>query len=445
MSRRLLTSFRGAIRHQSTLVDGKKHAVDEWTNITPTISSLIGRNLHLQDSHPVGIIRSIIEKRFEGMGYTAYNNFHPVVSKHENFDQLGFPEDHPGRAKTDTYYINHDTLLRTHTSAHEVHCFQHTKTPGFFVTADVYRRDTIDRTHYPAFHQMEGARTWKREDYPSEEALIEKLRADVAAIPATNLIVEDVDQVSHPENPKSPYMSDTETELVAAHLKKSIELLVGDIFERAKVAAKVAGSTDPDLEKPLKVRWVETTFPWTTPSWEIEVWWKGDWLECCGCGLVRDHVYSASGLDKHTHFGWAFGLGLERLAMILFGIPDIRLFWSLDQRFLSQFKPNEITAFKSWSKYPGTDRDVAFWLPEGAALDSIHENDIMELIRATAGDLVENVALTDTFTNPKTGLTSQCYRINFQSMERNLENQEINQMLDAFKEMLVDRYGVKLR
>lgn len=240
-------------------------------------------------------------------------------------------------------------------------------------------------------------------------------------------------------------MSDTETELVAAHLKKSIELLVGDIFERAKVAAKVAGSTDPDLEKPLKVRWVETTFPWTTPSWEIEVWWKGDWLECCGCGLVRDHVYSASGLDKHTHFGWAFGLGLERLAMILFGIPDIRLFWSLDQRFLSQFKPNEITAFKSWSKYPGTDRDVAFWLPEGAALDSIHENDIMELIRATAGDLVENVALTDTFTNPKTGLTSQCYRINFQSMERNLENQEINQMLDAFKEMLVDRYGVKLR
>lgn len=97
--------------------------------------------------------------------------------------------------------------------------------------------------------------------------------------------------------------------------------------------------------------------------------------------------------------GWAFGLGLERIAMVLFSIPDIRLFWSQDERFLSQFRENEISTFKPYSKYPECYKDLAFWLPErgGAAAATVgkewHENDFMEVVRDEAGDLVEGVQL----------------------------------------------------
>lgn len=86
--------------------------------------------------------------------------------------------------------------------------------------------------------------------------------------------------------------------------------------------------------------------------------------------------------------GWAFGLGLERIAMILYSIPDIRLFWSTDPRFLSQFEEGEIKTFKPYSKYPSCFKDVSFWINEG---QSLHDNDFCDLIRDVAGDLVEDV------------------------------------------------------
>ena len=86
------------------------------------------------------------------------------------------------------------------------------------------------------------------------------------------------------------------------------------------------------LDEPLKVRWVEAYFPWTSPSWEIEVWWKNEWLECCGCGIVQQQVLLNSGIGENK-ISWAFGIGLDRIAMLLFNIPDIRLFWTLDERF----------------------------------------------------------------------------------------------------------------
>jgi phenylalanyl-tRNA synthetase beta subunit len=93
-------------------------------------------------------------------------------------------------------------------------------------------------------------------------------------------------------------------------------------------------------------------------------------------------------VDVDGKIGWAFGLGLERIAMVLFGIPDIRLFWSQDPRFLSQFTQGQITQFKSYSKYPPCFKDVSFWLPPSTKL---HENDFCDLVRDVAGDLAEDV------------------------------------------------------
>ena len=98
--------------------------------------------------------------------------------------------------------------------------------------------------------------------------------------------------------------------------------------------------------------------------------------------------------------GWAFGLGLDRLAMLLFGVPDIRLFWSRDLRFLQQFSPGTVSQFKAFSKFPECYKDVAFWLNDtkvsaagGGQVSNFHENDLMELLREEGGDLVEDVQL----------------------------------------------------
>ena len=116
--------------------------------------------------------------------------------------------------------------------------------------------------------------------------------------------------------------------------------------------------------------------------------------------------------------GWAFGLGLERIAMVLYSIPDIRLFWTQDERFVNQFKTpssNTLLTFKPYSKYPPCYKDVSFWLPP-----HFHENDLFEAMRDHAGDLVEDVTCIDDFVHPKTKRHSRCYRLNYRSMDRNL-------------------------
>jgi len=164
-------------------------------------------------------------------------------------------------------------------------------------------------------------------------------------------------------------------------------------------------------------------------------------LECCGCGVVQQQVLLNSNLGDQK-ISWAFGIGLDRIAMLLFDIPDIRLFWTQDERFHKQFKQGEINTFVPYSKYPGVKRDVSFWLNRDYKL---HANDVMEIVRNRAGDLAESVVNVDEFTHPKTGKKSQCYRINYQSMDRNLTNSEINSIHDKVVEDLVNRFKVEIR
>ena len=134
--------------------------------------------------------------------------------------------------------------------------------------------------------------------------------------------------------------------------------------------------------------------------------------------------------------------------MVLFGIPDIRLFWSEDERFVKQFhesKGNNIR-FVPYSKYPMCYKDVSFWLPSLEQRSQlVHVNDVYELIRNIAGDLVEKVTLFDTFTNKKTGRTSHAYRIEYRHMDRSLTNEEVNDVQLKVREALVKELSVELR
>ncbi|KAF2839521.1 phenylalanyl-tRNA synthetase [Patellaria atrata CBS 101060] len=445
-------------------IEGRTYPLDSHMNTPPAILANIPRRLHLQKDHPLSITRQIIESRFPD--HKRHNALFPVVSVHQNFDSLGFAPDHPGRAPSDTYYINKDTVLRTHTSAHEADTFRANESAGYLISADVYRRDAVDRSHYPVFHQMEGAQTWDRRNFSPYVSLADAIWADVEALPKHDIDVEDPNPTIHPErNPlQRAHHSPEEVEAIAAHLKRSLELVVVEIFTHAQRAA--AGTDETASREPLRVRWVEAFFPFTSPSWELEVFWQGDWLEVLGCGVTKQDILIDAGVPERV--GWAFGLGLERIAMLLFDIPDIRLFWSKDARFLSQFKEPDgkgeesgmmwdVKRFQSFSKYPAAPRDVAFWLPSttspaGGQLPAtsgvprqFHENDVMEVVREVAGSAVEDVRLVDEFVHPKTGRKSLCYRVNYRSLERTFTAEEVNALHEKLRKRLTEDLGVELR
>lgn len=438
-------------------IEGKVYKTDEWMNTPSSILSAIPRRLHLQPDHPLTITRQLIESRFPD--YETHNDLFPIVTVGQNFDSLGFPADHIGRSRTDTYYLNKETVLRTHTSAHQADTFRANTSPGYLISADVYRRDAIDRSHYPVFHQMEGARTWDRSAVPSGKTLEEVIWEDVAKIPKHTIDMTDPNPTFHPErNPLQEGHSAGEAEAMAAHLKRSLEDMVVTIFNAARSAAAGAGKDSAaTADEPLKVRWVEAYFPFTSPSWELEVFWQGDWLEVLGSGIVQQSILNNAGVPNRL--GWAFGLGLERIAMLLYSIPDIRLFWSTDTRFLSQFSSQSpIQRFVPFSKYPACIKDVSFWLGSSttsaagglsrnahAPSGGFHENDVMEIAREVCGDVVEDVRLVDEFVHPKTGRKSMCYRTNYRSLERTLTNEETNELHERFRQQLVEKLGVELR
>ncbi|KAJ5755534.1 hypothetical protein N7533_005077 [Penicillium manginii] len=448
------TQSTGQVKQPTSLkIEGDAYKTDQWTNTTDQILSHVGRRLYLDENHPLAITRKLIESQFPAPVFGNYLEKNPVVTTAQNFDVLGFPADHPGRSRTDTYYVNDKTVLRTHTSAHQQAYFQQLnrneqtrpEEVGYTVIADVYRRDAIDRSHYPVFHQMEGAMLWKRpENNPlaSSSETAAKIRADIDLIPSHNVPVEDPNPTIHPQrNPlQAEHHSAEEVEAIGAHLKRSLERMVIKVFTEASKAAAASSGSDVEPE-PLKVRWVEAYFPFTSPSWELEVFWQGEWLEILGCGVIQQNLLINS--DVPHRVGWAFGLGIERIAMLLFNIPDIRLFWSRDERFLSQFRA--APGLLQGRCLLGSPSAVTGGSSAAGGAVPFHENDVMEIVRGIGGDLVEDVSLIDEFTHPKTQRKSMCYRINYRSLERTLTNEEANEMHDQVRKQLVDGFGVELR
>jgi len=150
--------------NELTLLD-KKYVTDEWTNITPKIIAKLGKNLHIKQYHPLSHLRQRIINYFYGQfrnrsgtpSFSIFDNICPIVTVDQNFDSLLVPKNHPSRKKIDCYYVNHDTLLRAHTTAHQAELIS-MGLNNFLIVGDVYRRDEIDNTHYPIFHQADAVR-----------------------------------------------------------------------------------------------------------------------------------------------------------------------------------------------------------------------------------------------------------------------------------------------
>ncbi len=185
-----------------------------------------------------------------------------------------------------------------------------------------------------------------------------------------------------------------------------------------------------------KYRFNNDYFPFTEPSFEVEVFFEGRWLEILGCGIIHKDILKNNNLENYS--GWAFGLGLERLAMILFKITDIRYFWTSDERFHKQFKNDVITTFEEYSKYPVINRDISFWVD-----GEFTHNDMCDIVRNIGGDLIEDLSLMDEF--QKNGRVSKCYRIVYRSNERTLTNEEINIIQNNIREEVQNKFKIDIR
>ncbi|KAL6311097.1 hypothetical protein AAG906_029190 [Vitis piasezkii] len=343
----------------------------------------IGRDPHRRDQHPNGILKNAIYDYFNANYSNKFDKFDdlcPIVSTKENFDDVLVPPDHVSRSYNDTYYIDSQTVLRCHTSAHQAELLRRGHT-HFLVTGDVYRRDSIDSTHYPVFHQMEGVRVF----FPGDR--------ETSGLDGTSYAAED--------------------------LKKCLEGLAQHLFGN------------------VEMRWIDTYFPFTNPSFELEMYFQ-KWLEVLGCGVTEQEILKKSGKTVML-----LGLGLEQLAMVLFGIP-IFGFSVNDDRLTSQGQLG--VKFKPFSKKPTIAfcrssllQGHEFWINE-----SLHENNLCEVVRGVLGDLVKEVQLINNFTNKK-GMTSQCYQIAYRSMERSLTDEEINELQWNVREQVQSKLKVVLR
>ncbi len=351
--------------------------MDIKNNVSPSISEKIGQNLYLQKNHPLQIMK---EKIFEYFGndFKFFEGIEPSVSITDNFDHLRIPKTHPSRQPSDTYYLDDKTVLRTHTTCHLVSLLKAGYT-RYLVCGDVYRKDAIDATHFPVFHQIDGFKILPQ---------------------------------------------GTKTEDAILDLKETLAGLIETLFPGCIY------------------RFAADEFPFTTSSIEAEVQLinadgTSKWLEVLGGGVVHPEIMETVG--QKGRVAWAFGVGLERLAMRLFNIQDIRYFWSNDSRFLDQFKSGEIVEFKPYSKFPECKKDVSMFIS-----DIFTYNDMCEIAREEGGEIVENISLIDEFTN-KEGKTSHAYRIIYRSNERTLTDDEVNNVHKNIGRRLKDELKVQIR
>lgn len=243
--------------------------------------TLPGRRSFLGGLHPVTQVLNRIEELFIGSGYEVVTG-PEVEDEYHNFEALNIPEHHPARAMHDTFYFGDGGLLRTHTSPSQVRTMEKQNPPiRVICPGRVYRRDS-DLTHSPMFHQVEG------------------------------LVVDEG--------------------ISFADLKGTLTEFLMKFFE-----------------KELAVRFRPSYFPFTEPSAEVDVQCvncngKGcrvcsntGWLEVLGSGMIHPNVLNMSGIDTEKYSGFAFGFGADRLAMLLYEVNDLRLFFESDLRFLRQF------------------------------------------------------------------------------------------------------------
>jgi phenylalanyl-tRNA synthetase alpha chain len=308
-----------------------------------------------------------------------------IIPTHILFDLFNMPPGHPARSKSDTYYVDEENVLRTHDTVMWYYYFNH----------------------------------------PEIKERISKA-GDLAVVCYGKVYRKDeIDR--HHMNVFHQFgglylTSDKNRQVTLDDLKSVL----------AEVAKSIFG---PDVE----YNFTPETFPYTDPSVEMNIKIKGEWVEMVGSGLPRKDVLANFGVKGYN--GWAFGFGLERLAIVSMDLPDIRLLWSQDSRVLKQLKLGN--KFVEVSKYPPITRDISF-----VVNNDFVPNNYFDLIRDIGGDLVEQVELLDKYENEEKfgkDKVSFTYRVVYRSTDRTLKTEEVEPLQNKLYEETKTQYNADLR
>jgi phenylalanyl-tRNA synthetase alpha chain len=392
-----MTQMVRQAHHKEIIIDApeEKKARAELETRTDAEAARMKRFLAMPDlsrtpGHP---LYDIVQKALQAKSLDGLDiiKIPEIVPAHITFDLFNMPPGHPARSKSDTYYVNDEAILRTHDT---VFWYYYLTLPeiqekikkgesfGAICYGKVYRKDEIDNRHMNVFHQFGGA--WF-----------------------------------------AP-MQGADKEKIGLQWQEELKRVLTDISHHLFGAD-------------VKNRFNKDTFPYTDPSMEMEIEKDGKWLEMLGCGVPRESVLKNFGVENYT--GWAFGFGLERLAIVSMALPDIRLLWSQDERVKKQLKLG--TIYKEVSKYPPITRDISF-----VVTTDFVPNNYFDLIRDIGGDLVEEVTLLDKYENEKkfgADKMSYAYRIVYRSTDRTLKSEEIEPLHKKIEEETRKQFGAEIR
>ncbi len=260
----------------------KEKEIEQKIQLEKIDVTLPGKKVVIGEMHPISKVLNKINDIFISLGFSIVDG-PEIETDYYNFEALNIPKDHPARNTQDTFYIAENLLLRSQTSPVQIHTMQNSKPPIKILSPGrVYRADATDATHSPVFHQVEGL-------------LVDK-------------------------------------NISMANLKAILELFIKKLYSNN-----------------VKVRFRPHHFPFTEPSAEMDIScfkcggvgcplckYEG-FIEVLGCGMVHENVLKNCNINPEVYSGFAFGLGLERIVMMLYGITDLRLFYENDMRFLKQF------------------------------------------------------------------------------------------------------------
>jgi phenylalanyl-tRNA synthetase alpha chain len=301
------------------------------------------------------------------------------------FDLFDFPEDHVARSKSDTYYADDTNVLRTH--------------------------NTVSWYYY--FHNEEVKKRAAQGEHLGALCVGKVYRKDEIDRRHMN-VFHQIDGWK--------VIPNSEGMLPLDELKRVLSDIVETVFG-----------------KDTEYRFLDDTFPYTDPSTQIEVKVNGDWVEILGAGMIKPSVLKKMGIEGYN--GWAFGFGLERLAILSMKLPDIRLLWSEDERVKKQLVLG--TEYKEVSKFPPVVRDISFIVGKDFV-----PNNFFDLVRETAGDLVEEVGLIDKYENDEkfgADKMSYAYRITYRALDKTLTNEEVDALHKKVEAAATVAYSAQVR
>ncbi|HVO28647.1 MAG TPA: hypothetical protein VMT81_01540 [Candidatus Paceibacterota bacterium] len=370
-------------------MDDQERALAALAPRTDAEAMRIKRYLAMPDLSraPGSPLREIVEKARQVPALAGFDDIviPEIVPADVSFDLFDFAPDHPARSRSDTYFLDDNHILRTHDT---VMWYYYTQLPE--VKTRIARREKLGVVCY--------GKVYRKDEIDRKHMNIFHQFGGWYLTPAD-----------------------------------TAPLALDDL--RGALTQIVKGLFGADA----KYRFLDDTFPYTDPSLQVEVDVNGQWIEILGGGMTKQSVFKKFGVTGYN--AWAFGFGLERLAIIGMELPDIRLLWSTDERVKRQLHLGR--KFVEVSKYPPVVRDISFIVPKTFA-----PNDYFDLVRDIAGDLVEQVELIDEYENAaKFGADkkSYAYRITYRSGERTLTNEEVDRLHKTIEKRTAEEFGATVR